>query len=202
MRNSLHWTRPRNLNQLQTHGSFCVISPPPLSAIDARFIFHSRAWRCLSVVSALTSDGGVIVSEKSERGIGKRGRRREKKKKNPGCQTQTSAETLCATALAAVTNSQNTSLFAVSCVNYCPHISLFTSRLALSIRIRKQGGGGTARHGTGLFFLFFHCYHDYLFIYLLQRKEITAWIKSVAACPVHSHHCLAGERRMTIPLLW
>lgn len=62
--------------------------------------------------------------------------------------------------------------------------------------------GEVARHGTGLFFLFFHCYHDYLFIYLLQRKEITAWIKSVAACPVHSHHCLAGERRMTIPLLW
>lgn len=143
-------------------------------------------------------DGGVIVSEKSERGIRKSEKKKKKKKRR--CLRLTSAETLCAVALA-VTNSQNTSLFAVSCVNYCPHISLFTSRLALSARIRKQRGGGT---GRAFFFSlsFCHCYYDYLFIYLSQRKEITAWIKSVAASPVHSHHCLAGERRMTIPLLW
>lgn len=129
-----------------------LLFPPP-SFCDRRQIHFSTV--ALGVASPscqqLTSDGGVIVSEKSERGIGKRGRRRKRKKKNPGCQAQTSAETLCAAALAAVTNSQNTSLFAVSCVNYCPHISLFTSRLALSIRIRKQGGGGTARHGPFLF---------------------------------------------------
>lgn len=133
---------------------FFVIFFSPSSFCDRRQIHFSTV--ALGVASPscqqLTSDGGVIVSEKSERGIGKRGRRRKRrKKKNPGRQAQTSAETLCAAALAAVTNSQNTSLFAVSCVNYCPHISLFTSRLALSIRIRKQGGGGTARHGPFLF---------------------------------------------------
>lgn len=168
----------------------------PLFAINARFIFHNRTPRCLSAVSASTEE---LLFQRNQNEASGRARRRRRKKKRR-CLRLTSAETLCAVALA-VTNSQNTSLFAVSCVNYCPHISLFTSRLALSARIRKQRGGGT---GRAFFFSlsFCHCYYDYLFIYLSQRKEITAWIKSVAASPVHSHHCLAGERRMTIPLLW
>lgn len=115
-----------------------------------------------------------------------REKKEEKKKKNPGCQAQTSAETLCAAALAAVTNSQNTSLFAVSCVNYCPHISLFTSRLALSIRIRKQGGGGTARHGP---FLFIFSLLSWLFIYLFITAEGNNGMdkkRSGVSCPLPS----------------
>lgn len=181
-----------------------LLSPPhPPSFCDRRQIHFSTV--ALGVASPscqqLTSDGGVIVSEKSERGIGKRGRRRKRKKKR----TQDVRHRHLRRHFAPLHSLQSQT---VKIHHYLPsHVWIIApiSHCLLPASPFPFGSvnmGEVARHGTGLFFLFFHCYHDYLFIYLLQRKEITAWIKSVAACPVHSHHCLAGERRMTIPLLW
>lgn len=133
-------------------------NPPPSSLVlDRRQIHFPLSCSALPLrrVSADERRRSYCFREIRKRHREEREKKGGGKKKRRGCQAQTSAETLCAAALAAVTNSQNTSLFAVSCVNYCPHISLFTSRLALSIWIRKQGGGGTARHGTGLFFFVF-----------------------------------------------
>lgn len=93
---------------------------------------------------------------------------------------------ICGDAALAVTNSQNTSLFAASCVNYCPHISLFTSRLALSDRMRKQRGGGT---GRAFFFSLFFFVIVIMIIYLFITAEGNNGMdkkRSGVSCPLPS----------------